>query len=131
AGGAPLAAAGLTETGVAALDSDMTASLLALGRNAADVTLLADHWVRNDLPLRIAWLENWITGSLYSGVVGPATSKTAGRVRLPAQPQKAKIRALFDLLDGVRELRRLAATGINQQLALEALLLGGRHALTS
>ena len=30
-----------------------------------------------------------------------------------------------------RELRRLASTGLNQQLALEALLLGGRAALAN
>jgi hypothetical protein len=48
---------------------------------------------------------------------------------LSAALLKPKIRSLFELLDGCRELRRLAATGINQQLALEALLLGGRAAL--
>jgi Tfp pilus assembly protein PilZ len=35
------------------------------------------------------------------------------------------------LLDAARELRRLASTGMNQQLALEALLLGGRTALAN
>jgi hypothetical protein len=36
---------------------------------------------------------------------------------------------LFELLDAARELRRFAATGLNQHLALEALLLGGKAAL--
>ena len=48
---------------------------------------------------------------------------------MPAALLKAKIRSLFELLDAARELRRLASTGLNQQLALEALLLGGRAAL--
>jgi hypothetical protein len=39
------------------------------------------------------------------------------------------MRALFELLDAARDLRSLASTGLNQQLALEALLLGGRTAL--
>jgi hypothetical protein len=48
---------------------------------------------------------------------------------LPAALLKPKIRRLFELLDAARELRRLASTGLNQQLALEALLLEGRAAL--
>jgi DNA polymerase III delta prime subunit len=38
---------------------------------------------------------------------------------------------LFELLDAIGRFKRLAATGMNQQLALEALLLGGRAALAS
>jgi hypothetical protein len=48
---------------------------------------------------------------------------------LPAALLKAKIRSLFELLDALREFQRFASTGMNQQLALEALLLGGRAAL--
>jgi hypothetical protein len=48
---------------------------------------------------------------------------------LPAALLKPKIRALFELLDASREIRRLASTGMNQQLALGALLVGGRAAL--
>ncbi len=55
--------------------------------------------------------------------------QTAEPVRLPAALLKPKIRALFELLDAARDLRRLAATGMNQQLALEALLVGGRTRL--
>ena len=50
---------------------------------------------------------------------------------MPAALLKAKIRALFELLDAARELRRLASTGMNHQLALEALLVGGGLALLS
>jgi hypothetical protein len=50
---------------------------------------------------------------------------------LPAALLKPKIRALFELLDAAREMRRLTSTGMNQQLALEAFLLGGRTALAT
>jgi hypothetical protein len=50
---------------------------------------------------------------------------------LPAALLKAKIRALFGLLDASREFRRFASTGMNRHLALEALLLGGRAALSN
>jgi hypothetical protein len=79
--------------------------------------------------LRIIWLENWITRRVHAALGATPSPQSAEPVRLPAALLKAKIRALFELLDAARDLRRLASTGMNQQLALEALLLGGRAAL--
>jgi hypothetical protein len=115
---------------IAALDADMRESLQQLAAGSVDVTLVAERWVKSDPGLRITWLENWITRRVR-GALGADTSAQSGeRVRLPAALLKPKIRALFELLDAARELRRLAPTGINQQLALEALLLGGRNAFS-
>jgi DNA polymerase-3 subunit delta' len=129
AGGAPLRAVELNAAGVATLDAEMHESVLQLAAGSVDVTLLAERWMKSDPQLRILWLENWITQRVHAAL-GEATShQTAEPVRLPAALLKPKIRALFELLDAARELRLLASTGMNQQLALEALLLGGRSAL--
>jgi hypothetical protein len=93
------------------------------------VTLLADRWMKDNPGLRITWLENWITCRVHASLGTAVSHQSAEPVRLPAALLKAKIRALFELLDAARDLRRLASTGMNQQLALEALLLGGRTAL--
>jgi DNA polymerase III subunit delta' len=129
AGGAPLLALELDPAGVAALDSDMREAMRQLTDGAADVTLLADSWMRSNPVLRIMWLENWITRRVHAALGAGPSHQSAEPVRLPAALLKAKIRSLFGLLDGARDLRRLASTGMNQQLALEALLLGGRSAL--
>jgi DNA polymerase-3 subunit delta' len=129
AAGAPLLAIELQQMGIASLESAMQQDLKALSAGAVDVTLLADQWVRSNLPLRIAWLENWITRRVHTCLGGEISDQSAERIRLPAALLKPKIRALFELLDAAREMRRLASTGMNQQLALEALLLGGRSAL--
>jgi len=92
---------------------------------------LAERWMQSSTQLRIIWLENWITRRVHESLGGIPSSQTAEPVRLPAALLKPKIRALFELLDAARELRRLASTGMNQQLALEALLLGGRTALAN
>jgi hypothetical protein len=113
----------------AALDAEMEEGLRAIGAGSVDVTLLAGEWAKSNLGLRLAWLENWITRRVHACLGGRNSNQTAERARLPAALLKPKIRALFDLLDGARDLRRLASTGVNQQLALEALLLGGRVAL--
>jgi DNA polymerase-3 subunit delta' len=131
AGGAPLRALELNSSEIAALDEDMRESLRQLGAGSVDVTLLAERWLRSNPGLRITWLENWITGRVHASLAGATSHQSAEPVRLPAALLKPKIRALFELLDAARELRRLASTGMNQQLALEALLLGGRTALAT
>ena len=115
--------------GLCALDADMRQSLAELAEASVDLTLLAERWLRSNPDVRITWLENWITQRVHTLLAGPASPQTAEPVRLPAALLKPKIRALFELLDAARDLRRLASTGMNQQLALEALLVSGRTAL--
>jgi DNA polymerase III subunit delta' len=129
AGGAPLAALRLDAEGLAAIDADMRQSIAELAEGSVDVTLLADRWVRSSPGVRITWLENWITQRVHAALGAATSHQTAEPVRLPAALLKPKIRALFELLDAARDVRRLASTGMNQQLALEALLVGGRTAL--
>ncbi len=129
-GGAPLSALELEAAGLDALEEEMQETLRQLSSGSVDVTLLAERWVRSDPLLRLTWLENWITRRVHAYSGGVTSPQSAEPVRLPAALLKPKITALFELLDAARELRRLASTGLNQQLALEALLLGGRAALT-
>ncbi|MDB6083359.1 MAG: hypothetical protein JWN43_1240 [Gammaproteobacteria bacterium] len=129
AAGAPLLALELGDVGISAFEKEMQEGMQAVAAGAVDVTLLADQWARSNLGLRITWLENWITRRVQAYLADGHSTQSAERVRLPAALLKPKIRALFELLDAARELRRLASTGINQQLAVEALLLGGRTAL--
>jgi DNA polymerase-3 subunit delta' len=128
-GGAPLAALELEPTDFATLEREMSEDLGRLRADSADITLVADRWLKTDPVLRIAWLENWITARVVGQYVPGRQSQTAEPVRLPAALLKPKMRGLFELLDAAREFRRLASTSVNQQLALEALLLGGRKVL--
>jgi DNA polymerase-3 subunit delta' len=129
AGGAPLLAMELSTAGIAALEKEMQEDVEAIAAGEVDITLVADIWVRSNLSLRLLWLENWITRRVRAASGVAISAQSAERVRLPGALLKPKIRALFELLDAARDLRRLASTSINQQLALEALLLGGRTAL--
>ena len=129
AGDAPLLALDIENAGIAALEKEMQEDLRQMAAGAVDVTLLAGAWVKSEYSLRLIWLENWITRRVHASLGVAISLQSAEPVRLPAALLKPKIRALFELLDAVRELRRLASTGLNQQLALEAVLLGGRAAL--
>jgi DNA polymerase-3 subunit delta' len=129
AGGAPLQALAMEAAGLDGVHEDMQKSMAQLAAGAVDVTLLAESWSRSNPGLRITWLENWITQRVHAAVADPNSRQSAGPVRLPVALLKPKIRALFELLDAARDIRRFASTGMNLQLALEALLVGGREAL--
>ncbi|MGD0502150.1 MAG: hypothetical protein ABSD02_05380 [Steroidobacteraceae bacterium] len=130
AAGAPLMALELPAPDIERLERDMIEDLKRLEAGNVDVTVLADAWVRSDMNLRLMWLENWVTRRVQADLGGAISLQSAEPVGLPAALLKPKIRAQFELLDASRELRRLASTGLNQQLALEALLLGSRAALS-
>jgi DNA polymerase-3 subunit delta' len=130
-GGAPLLALERQALIDAGFETDMRESMQQLAQGSVDVSLLAERWADSDPLLRLEWLENWITQRVRT-YLGCATSpQSAEPVGLPAALLKAKIRALFGLLDAAREFRRFASTGMNRQLALEAMLLAGRTALSN
>ena len=130
AGGAPLLALKLDAGALAALDEDMRTCVGQLAAGSVDISLLAERWLRSNPELRITWLENWVTGQVHARVGAATSHQSAEPVRLPGALLKPKITPLFGLLDAARDFRRLASTGMNQQLALEALLIEGRNALT-
>lgn len=125
AGGAPLLAADIDAAGLVAIDTSMREALQQLSARQVDVTLLAEQWVRSHLQLRILWLENWITSRVRASLGGGESLPNANPVRLPDPRLRAKICQLYDFLDAARQFRRLGHTSMNQQLALETLLLGG------
>jgi DNA polymerase III subunit delta' len=130
-GGAPLLALERQAVIDSGFEAEMRENMQQLARGAVDVSLLAERWANSDPLLRLEWLENWITWRVRAQLGGATSSQSAEPVGLPAALLKAKIRALFGLLDASREFRRFAATGMNRHLALEALLLGGRAALSN
>lgn len=129
AGGAPLGALQLDAEEIKGLDEQMSRAVGELAAGAIDVSLLAESWLRAGAEARLAWLENWITHRIRAASGAGTSPQSAEPVRLSAALLKSKIQALFEWLDSLRELRRLASTGVNQQLALEAFLLEGRAAL--
>ena len=112
--GAPLQALELQTNRAQEIAEDMKRTLTLLEARRTDVSLVADRWFKSDLPLRMIWLENWITERIKSG---------CDAVGLPGSLLKAKIVPLYALLDDARELRRSAATTTNLQLALESMLV--------
>jgi DNA polymerase-3 subunit delta' len=122
-GDAPMTAAELDATAVAQIGSEMRRGLDESVTGSVDPVATAERWSRADLPLRLRCFENWLT-ELIRGQFGTSGFMTeVGAVTYSQRPQTVlNIRKLFELLDGVRDLKSALDTPINRGLALEGLL---------
>ncbi|HYK25459.1 MAG TPA: hypothetical protein VEV18_04315, partial [Steroidobacteraceae bacterium] len=122
-GEAPLDAAALDPAGVAKLRAETWRGLEEVCSGAGDPAEIAERWSRSEPALRLACFENWLTERIRRGL---APGSEAAELRASAHPPRAesaiKPRSLFELLDGVRELKAALSTPINRSLAFESLL---------
>jgi DNA polymerase-3 subunit delta' len=107
-----------------ALESQMTAILEALISGQAEVTALAADLMGEGLPVRLDWIEY-----LLAGIVRARTPGIATQLTLPGAPllQRAagavNITVVFNLVDRVREIRRLLESSASPVLLMEGLLV--------
>ncbi len=108
---------------VVQVGTDVRRTLEEAVDGGGDPVATAERWARADLPLRLRCTENWLTERIHAqaGSDGFFT-----KVRAAAYPARTNavlnMPALFELLDGVRELKSALDTPINRGLALEAIL---------
>ena len=113
-GEAPFLAAKSDVTLIPRIGGEMRTSLDDLVSGAADPVVTAERWGRSELALRLRCFENWLTERIR-GSLGRSE-------HLPRGFAPLKLRRLFELMDGVRELAAALDTPLNKSLALESLL---------
>lgn len=123
-GDAPLLALDADARRLAEVRRDTHAALERVADGDAEAIVnLAAQWSRAEqLPVRLACIENWIT--LRLGAVSSQTRDSVavrGAAHLPQRGRAANIASLVRAHDAVRELARLATTPLNKALALEFL----------
>lgn len=122
-GEAPFLAAESDPVFIPQLSSEMSLGLGELTRGAADPVATAERWSRTDLALRLRCFENWLTERIRDYLAQPAAAvEIRGGVHLSRAAAPLKLRELFKLTDGVRELGSALDTPLNKSLALESLL---------
>ena len=122
-GDAPMLAAEVDPKAVMDIGLEVRRALDDTIAGGGDPVTTADRWSRSDLPLRLRCIENWLTEQIraHSGSDGFFTKVGVGAHPARAQPV-LNMGYLFELLDGVRELKSALDAPINKGLALEAIL---------
>jgi DNA polymerase III subunit delta' len=104
-GDAPFAAAEADPKAIPALGAETRRTLEEMEQGTADPVATAERWHRSDTALRLRCFETWLTE----------------RIERQVAPPTPRARALFELIDGVRELRSTLDVPINRSLAIELL----------
>jgi DNA polymerase III subunit delta' len=131
-GEAPMMAAEADAVAVAQIGAEVLRGLNESVAGTADPVATADRWSRAELPLRLRCFENWLTERIRGQFGSAAFLTEVGAVPYSPPPDTVlNIRELFEVLDGVRDLKSALETPINRGLALEDLLRRlasrGRH----
>jgi DNA polymerase-3 subunit delta' len=121
-GEAPMLAAEADPEAVVQIGTEVRRGLEDAVAGRSDPVATAERWSRAELPLRLRCFENWLTERIRDQGQSPAFLTEVGAVTYLQRPQTVlNIRGLFELLDGVRDLKSALDTPINRGLALETL----------
>jgi DNA polymerase-3 subunit delta' len=122
-GEAPMLAADVDPKAVVQVASEVRRTLEEASAGGGDPVATAERWARAELPLRLRCIENWLTERIraQSGSDGFFTKVGAGPYTRGADAG-LNMGYLFELMDGVRELKSSLDGPINRGLALEAVL---------
>jgi DNA polymerase-3 subunit delta' len=122
-GNAPLDALAADPAATRALRDEVWQSLAEARSGTLDVPGTADRWARTELPGLLGCIENYLTSRILARYAQTGQNlELRGATHLPARDLDINIPAVFEVLDGLRELRLMASTPINKALALEQLL---------
>lgn len=121
-GEAPMQAAEADPEAVVQIGTEVRRGLEDAMAGRADPVATAERWARTELPLRLRCFENWLTERIRDQGSSDAFLTEVGAVTYLQRPRTVlNIRGLFELLDGVRDLKSALDTPINRGLALETL----------
>jgi DNA polymerase-3 subunit delta' len=122
-GEAPFLAAQTDPKAIPALGQETRRTLEEIQAGAADPVATAERWSRSEPELRLRCFENWLTDRIRRHLTGTGnSSEIRANAHLSHNAPVLNIRALFELADGVRDLRSSLDVPINRSLALELLL---------
>jgi len=122
-GEAPMLAAAADAQVTVQTGREMAQGLEQAVSGALDPVATAEKWARSELPLRLRCFENWLTERIRERAGGATLfPEVRAGTHLPASRPDLNIRKLFEVLDGVRELKSSLDAPLNRGLALESLL---------
>lgn len=122
-GEAPMLARAADPKAVVQVGTEVRRTLEEALAGGGDPVATAERWARAETPLRLRCIENWLTERIRSQCGPEGFLTKVGAAAYPGRPDAVlNMPAVFELLDGVRELKSALDTPINRGLALEAIL---------
>jgi DNA polymerase-3 subunit delta' len=122
-GEAPMLAAEVDPKALVEVGREVRRTLEEATTGGGDPVATAERWSRAELPLRLRCIENWLTERIRAHSGGDSFfTKVGAAPYLPRPNAVLNMGHLFELMDGVRELKSALDSPINRGLALEALL---------
>jgi len=127
--GAPLAALRLNEEGGLAARLGLVRQWAALLEGREDPLAVAAQWKPWGLARSLQWLNSWVTDliRLKSAGADAAISNKDLAAQLQNIAERLDLKALYAFLDQLTAYGRLAANNLNEQLALEDLMIAWRR----
>jgi DNA polymerase-3 subunit delta' len=124
-GPAPLAIARTIRADDHNFFKELQNDLTSLCEDRADPSAVAQSWAGDRPDLALAWLGRRLHGEIRARLGGVSTEVTVpGATTLHNAWQGVPTRMLFELYAKAEQLRNLLASGLNVELALQALLDG-------
>ncbi len=123
AGGAPLAALELGGEGAAGLDAELAGDLAALMAGRSDPVSVAESWAREDLLLRLRWLQRQVY-ALTQWRLG-AAPELVHRILLKSlqnEVPNTSVKSIYRYLDSLERVIGLSDRTVNMTLTILPLL---------
>lgn len=124
AGGGPLEALALANSGAADLGPALAQDLAPLGSRTFDPWRVAELWHTDRPAERLRWLERWVAEWLREAVAPSDGVNNNRAFGLPRYRPGMNIGAVFACLDRLRDARAALEGPLNVQLLLEDVLVG-------
>ncbi|MBK6598175.1 MAG: DNA polymerase III subunit delta' [Proteobacteria bacterium] len=119
----PLSLTEVDPAAIAATRRQVIEQLGQLEQQAVEPPALAEQWAKDELELRLACTESWVTDQILTLAAAHADpTELRHRHYSPAGSWALNIGRLLEFHGAVRELRALMHTSVNKSLAVESLL---------
>jgi hypothetical protein len=128
AGGAPLRAAALIASRGSNENNRLRTDLIGISDETVDPLMVADQWAKGDTELALVWITRELHEELRRRIGhGGSTAVTVPPdAALHNAWRLLTLRTLFEQYDKAERLLNQLGSGVNVELALQALLVGFR-----
>ena len=123
AGGAPLRALSLHESGAESLMAECLEQLRGVSEGRLDPLGVAAEWQGDDMTLRLGSWRQWLQSLIRARLVPSDTLALSVAQKLQTIAESVDCKSLYTFLDRINSALNTLGSGLNRQLVLEDLMM--------